>query len=92
MVGHPQLSTEEVGRRGQERYENEIRPQVETEDNIGRLVWIDVDSGDYEVADYADFDAPRRLKARHGEAELYALRIGYNAVDTLGGILERVGP
>ena len=44
-------SGEEIGRRGQEIYESRLRTLLETEANIGRIVSIDVESGDYEIGD-----------------------------------------
>ncbi len=38
-----------VEQRGRELYQGKIRAQVETEANIGKIVSIDVNSGDYEV-------------------------------------------
>ena len=43
-----QESGEEIGRRGQEIYESRLRTLLEIEENIGRIVFIDVESGDYE--------------------------------------------
>jgi hypothetical protein len=47
---HSRLSREEIGRRGQERYERDLRERLETDENIGKIVCIDVETGDYEVA------------------------------------------
>jgi len=88
---HPRFSDEEISRRGQERYERDIRSKVETDENVGKLVSIDVETGDYELGDDASIDAPLRLHARHPGAAIYTLRIGYNAVVSLGGVLERTG-
>ena len=62
---------------------------METEGNIGKLISIDVETGDYEIGDDADVDAPLRLHAKHPGAAVYTLRIGYNAAVALGGVLER---
>jgi hypothetical protein len=43
------LSREEVGRRAKEIYENSIRQQVYTEQNIGKMVIIDIETGEYAV-------------------------------------------
>lgn len=88
---HPRLSSEEIKRRGMELYERNIRAAVETEDNIGKLVSIDVETGDYEVGDDSDLDAPMRLHAKRPGAAVYTLRIGNEAVYALGGVLERTG-
>ncbi len=91
-MGREQFTSEEVGRRGRELYQNHIRAQVETEPNIGLLVSIDIETGDYEIGSDKNFDASRRLRERHPDATVYIERIGYNAVDALGGILERTAP
>jgi hypothetical protein len=87
-MGHPRFSLEEIGRRGQELYEQSIRPQVETEENVGKQIVIDIETGDYEIDDDG-LAASRRLLAKHPGAALYGARIGYNAVYTLGGVLTR---
>jgi len=75
-----------LGERAQELYQR-IRPQVETPDNIGKLIVMDVESGDYEI-DNTGIETSRRLQQRHPGSTLYALRIGFQAVEALGGILE----
>ena len=88
-MSHPPLSDEEICKRGQELYELGIRDKVETEENIGKLVSIDVETGDYEIGDDSSIDAPLRLHARHPGAAVFTLRIGYNAAVSLGGAMER---
>jgi hypothetical protein len=78
----------DLGDRAWELYER-LRPQVETPENIGKLIVMDVDSGDYEI-DVMGIETSRRLQERHPGAILYAIRIGYKAVETLGGVLERI--
>ena len=43
------LSREEVGERAKKLYESTIRQQVEIDKNIGKMVIIDFESGDYET-------------------------------------------
>jgi len=43
------LSREEVALRARLLYKNSIRQQVETDENIGKMVIIDFESGDYKV-------------------------------------------
>jgi len=43
------LSSEELWKRGDDWYDNHIRPVVETQNNIGKLIDIDVETGDYEI-------------------------------------------
>ncbi len=85
---HPRFSSQEITRRGQELYEQQIRTQVETPENIGRIISIDIETGDYEVGDDL-ITTGERLFARHPGAALYGARIGYNAVYALGGTLMR---
>ena len=87
---HPRFSSEEIRQRGNELYEQSIRTKVESEENIGKLVSIDIETGDYEIGDDNSLEAPRRLHLRHPGAAVYTLRIGYNAAYALGGVLERV--
>ena len=83
---HPRIPEQEIDRRGQELYEHGIRKAVEIPDNIGMQIVIDIETGDYEI-DSNGLTASRRLLAKHPGAALYGLRIGYNAVYTLGGVL-----
>jgi len=70
-----QLTREEIIRRGKEIYERDIRPLLEA-GNEGRVVAIDVISGEYELADTATISA-NRLRARLPEATVFFMRVGY---------------
>ena len=80
---YPGHTTEEVARRGQEIYERKIRQEVEPE-QIGRFLVVDIESGDYEVAD-DDLSASARMLARRPDARLYELRVGRDYAYRLGG-------
>lgn len=43
------LSREEVARRARQLYETTIRQKVEIEENIGKMVIVDIETGSYEV-------------------------------------------
>ncbi len=86
---HPRFKSGEIGEIGEELYKQRIRAQVETEENIGKLLSIDVETGDYEIGDDQSLDAPRRLHEKHPGAAVYTLRIGYDAVYAIGGVVER---
>jgi hypothetical protein len=88
-MSHTRYNGEEIGRRGKALYEQTIRAVVETEANIGKLVSIDIETGEYELGDDRSLEAPRLLLAKHPGAAIYTHRIGYNAVYSLGGVLER---
>ena len=86
------LSREEVARRAKALYEQSIRAQVETEENIGRMVIIDIETGDFAAVDDQGIESSRRLQARNPQARLYGIRIGYNVAESLGGVMERTAP
>ena len=88
MVTEKAVSGEEIGRRGQAIYENTLRALLETEENIGKVVSIDITSGDYEIADDL-LASGQKLQARRPNALMYGKRIGYNAVYAVGGSLVR---
>ncbi len=83
-----QMSRDEIARRGKALYNDRIRAEVETEENIGKMVIIDVETGDYEV-DSSGLESARRLHTKRPNAELYGIRIGYRAADAIGGAMER---
>jgi hypothetical protein len=83
------LSHEEVARLAKQLYESSIRQQVELEENIGKMVIIDIETGEYEV-DKNGLQAARNLSKKHPDARLFGIRIGYNVAASLGGVMERV--
>ena len=84
----PKLDDEEIIQRGQALYEKQIRPQVETAENIGKLISINVETGDYEIGDDL-LVTSRRIQAKQPDAAIWAERIGYDAVYAIGGSLVR---
>ena len=72
----------EIGRRGQALYDQKIRPLVEQE-NRGKFLILDVNTGDYEI-DAEDLVACKRLLARRPDAELFGVRVGHRAAYRLG--------
>ncbi len=62
---------------------------METEENIGKMVIINVETGDYEV-DKTGLKASRNLSKKHPNARLFGIRIGYNVAVSFGGVMERV--
>jgi hypothetical protein len=80
---HPRFSGEEIARRGKELYRETLRAKVQIEENIGKIVSIDIETGDYEI-DADLLKAANRLLARHPGAALWGERIGYDAVYALG--------
>lgn len=82
------LSSQEIAQRGKELYERSIRAQVETEENLGKIVSINVETGDYEVGNDL-VETSLRLRAKHPDAALWGERIGFDAVYSVGGTLVR---
>lgn len=85
---YPKLSDEEIVRRGKELYDNHIRAQVETPENIGKLISINVETGEYEIGDDLLITS-RRLQAKQPDAAIWGERIGFDAVYAVGGSLVR---
>lgn len=83
---HPRISNEEIDHLGQDLYKNVIRNKVDLPENIGKQVVIDVETGEYDIDDDG-LQASKRLMAKHPGAALYGLRIGYDAVYSIGGVL-----
>lgn len=73
-VRQPRYPKEEFVRRGDEIYETQVRTQVE-EGNYGKIVAIDIETGDFEV-DKSKIVACDRLEARHPHAQIWIVRIG----------------
>ena len=78
----PRYSKEEFARRGNELYETQVRPQVET-GNHGKIVAIDIETGQFELAD-TPLAACERLYARRSDAQPWCVRIGYRGVHRFG--------
>ncbi len=83
------LSSEEVAKRAYRIFESKIRQEVETDENIGKMVIINVETGDYEV-DETGLQAAKSLQAKSPYARLFGIRIGYNVAASFGGVMERV--
>ncbi len=79
------LSHEEVGKIAKQLYESNIRPKVESEENIGKMVIIDITTGNYEV-DRNGLQAAEKLSKKNQNTRLFGIRIGYNVAASLGGV------
>ena len=78
------LSTEEIARRGEAIYVERLREIVETPDNLGKILVLDVETGDYEI-DASGLAANDRLQERRPDGLLYGLRVGFDVVEGIGG-------
>jgi N12 class adenine-specific DNA methylase len=88
---HSRFSGDEIADRGEAIYAESLRAHVEIPENIGKIISIDIETGDYELADDL-LSGAMRLQAKHPDAAIYGKRIGYNAVVAVGGTLTRVVP
>lgn len=70
-----EFTKEEIAQRGQEIYERDIKPVVES-GNIGRVLALDVRSREYVLTDSA-ITSVQQLRLRAPEALIFVLRIGY---------------
>ena len=73
---------EETARLGNEIYKRDIRHLVEAE-HFGEYVAIDVDSGDYAIADSV-LAAADQLRSRRPDADGWLVRVGYRALRSFG--------
>ena len=86
-VRQSRYTKEEHARRGIEMYERQIRRVVET-GNQGKIVALDVDTGDYELAEET-VAATDRLLARRPDAQIWLVRIGHQGVHRFGRAIPR---
>lgn len=70
-----QITRDEIVQRGEEIYERNIRPLIEA-GNEGRVVAIDVLTGEYEMAADA-LTSIGQLRARMPGAAIFVLRVGH---------------
>ncbi len=75
-------------KRGKELYENVIRAQVETPENIGKIISINVETGEYEIGDDLVVTSSK-LQAKQANAIIWGEQIGFDAVYAIGGTLVR---
>jgi len=83
VMRQPRYTPEEHARRGTEIYEKIVRPKVEA-GNTGKIVSMDIETGEYELGE-TTLEAAERLLQRLPEAEIWSERIGYPAVYRFGG-------
>ncbi len=82
-IRQPRYSKEEFARRGDQIYEQQVRPKVVAEDH-GKYVAIDIESGQWEM-DADEMAAGDRLLSRIPDAQMWMARVGYGYTVRLGG-------
>ena len=75
-------TAEEIGVRGEEIYQQQIRDKVDPK-HKGMFLVLDIETEDYEI-DAEDLAATERLLAKHPGAMTYGVRIGYPAAHGIG--------
>ena len=66
---------------------NSLKYKVETPNNIGKLIVMDLISGDYEIDDMG-IETSILLQKRHPISDLVAFRVGYKTAVSFCGALE----
>ena len=75
---------EEISRRGREIYESQVRSQVE-EDNHGKIVAIDIETGVFVIAKDS-LTASDQLLERYPDAQIWLGRVGHRAVHRVSSV------
>lgn len=82
-------SVEEVAQRAKQLYENGIRQKVEYGDNIGKMLVIDSETGEYGI-DKTGVETALKFKEKKPNARLFTIRIGHDVAVGFGGTGERI--
>ena len=93
VAAHPRRRRprKEAVRLGKDIYERDILPQVEA-DHFGEYVAIDVETGDWAVADTTRVAVERLREQRPDAVDVVCERVGYRALRSFGaGSLRRAG-
>ena len=84
LIRGPRYPKEEFARRGNEIYNRDIRSLVDTEENKGKFVAIDIETGAWEM-DTVALTACERLISRLPDCQTWLVRIGFPYVHRMGG-------
>ena len=82
-MASPKPSADHIVDAGSRLYHERIRANVERM-HAGKFLALDIDSGEYEIADSL-LSASRRLRARLPDAAVFGVRIGYDTAIRVGG-------
>jgi hypothetical protein len=75
---------DELAALGRDIFDRQVRPTLRPEDD-GKLVAIDVDSGDYEL-DVDDHAAVMRLRSRRPAGDIWLMRAGFPTTTRIGAV------
>ena len=82
-MSYSDWTAEEIGARGEEIYQTQIRDKVDPKKHKGKFLVLDIETGDYEI-DAEDLVATDRLLAKHPNAIIYGVRVGFPAAYGIG--------
>lgn len=82
ITSEPPDRLAEDARRGQEAFEQHVRPVLRPEDD-SKFVAIDIETGSYEI-DADDYAATGRLLARLPAARMWLMRVGQATAYRMG--------
>ncbi|MBW4628104.1 MAG: hypothetical protein KME49_21970 [Brasilonema octagenarum HA4186-MV1] len=86
-LGQPQYSKEEFARLGDEIYQRDIYPQLQSaqlqSDSGGKIVAIDIATGAWEIDD-DEISACCRLEKRYPNAQIWIVKVGSRYVRRFG--------
>jgi hypothetical protein len=77
------FTSDEIVKRGQALYDEQIRLKVEA-GNKGKFLVINVETGEFEM-DADDVAAAKRARSRFPDAPLFSMRVGYLGAYRRGG-------
>jgi hypothetical protein len=85
-------TVEEVAQRAKQFYKNGIRQQVEHGDNLGKMIVIDAETGEYGI-DFSGVESALMLKQKNPNARLFTMRIGSDVAVSFGHapMLRKIG-
>jgi hypothetical protein len=81
-MAHSRYTIEEIGRRGEELYQQQIRAKVESQ-NRGKYLVLDIDTGEYEIGDDV-MSLWQQMHSRHQDAALYTVKVGFPVTARIG--------
>ena len=86
-IREPRYPKEEAARRGDEIYEQEVRPKVGAQDH-GKYVAIDIETRLWEM-DADEMAAGSRLRDRIPDAQIWMTRVGFGYTRRFGAAFVR---
>ena len=70
-----EINKSDIIERGEAIYQTRLRAQLETPENLGKVLVIDVESGNYEIGE-DHITVSNRLKHQFPASKRFAMRIG----------------